>query len=168
MAPASAKLNPVPTIDPASPALAIATAMLSGFLVGILPVGLAEVAAVAIGVVQPPRLALAMLAAFTVAHVVAKMPWYALGTLAERVTHPRAQALTARARAMVGRYRHFGDGILALSAVTSVPPFHLAAIASGLVRIPFWRFTLLCLAGRAVRFGVLAAVPSLLRAWLAS
>ena len=157
----------MPTIDPSSPLLAVATALLTGFLVGILPVGLAEVAAVAIGVVQPPGLSLAMLAAFTVAHVAAKVPWYVLGTLAERVAHPRAQRLTERARAMVARYRHFGDGLLAVSALTSVPPFHLAAIASGLVRLPFWRFVLICLVGRAIRFGLLAAVPSVLRAWLA-
>jgi membrane protein YqaA with SNARE-associated domain len=156
----------VPTIDPQSPILALLTAFATGFAVGILPVGLAEVAAVAIGVVQPPKLALAMLVAFTVAHVAAKLPWYLLGMLADRSTHPRAQAFTARARDVVARYPGFGLGVLASSAVTSVPPFHLAAIASGIVRIPFMRFVIICLAGRAVRFGLLAAVPSLLRAWL--
>ena len=40
------------------------------------------------------------------------------------------------------------------------------SIASGLVRIPFGRFVLICLAGRSVRFGVLAAVPALIRAWI--
>ncbi len=156
----------MPTIDPQSPILALLTAFATGFAVGILPVGLAEVAAVAIGVVQPPKLALAMLGAFTVAHVAAKLPWYLLGTLAERSKHPRAQAFTSRARDVVAKYPGFGLGVLASSAVTSVPPFHLAAIASGIVRIPFMRFVIICLAGRAVRFGLLAAVPSLLRAWL--
>ena len=140
------------------------TALATGFAFGILPVGLAEVAAVAIGVVQPPGLAVAMLAAFTFAHVAAKLPWYVLGTRAERLQHPRAQAFTARARALIARYPGFGVGLLGVSALTSVPPFHLAAIASGLVRIPFGRFVLICLAGRTVRFGVLAAVPALVRA----
>lgn len=156
----------MPTIDPQSPVLALLTAFTTGFAVGILPVGLAEVAAVAIGVVQPPRLALAMLAAFTLAHVVAKLPWYALGMRAERLSHPRARAFTERARALTARYPGFGVGLLGASALTSVPPFHLAAIASGLVRIPFGRFVLICLAGRTVRFGVLAAVPTLIRAWI--
>ena len=156
----------VPTIDPQSPVLAVLTALATGFAVGILPVGLAEIAVVAIGVVQPPRLALLMLAAFTLAHVAAKLPWYALGVRAERLRHPRAQAFTARARALTATYPRFGVGLLAASALASVPPFHLAAIASGIVRIPFGRFVLICLAGRTVRFGVLAAVPGLIRAWI--
>ena len=156
----------MPTIDPQSPVLALITALATGFAVGILPVGLAEVAAIAIGVVQPPRLALAMLAAFTVAHVAAKLPWYALGTGAERLSHPWARAFTERARALTARYPRFGVAMLGVSALTSVPPFHLAAIASGLVRIPFGRFVLICLAGRMVRFGVLAAMPSLFQAWI--
>jgi membrane protein YqaA with SNARE-associated domain len=156
----------VPTIDPSSPLLAILTAAATGFAVGILPVGLAEVAAVAIGVVLPPGLALAMLAAFTVAHVGAKLPWYALGMAADRLRQPRAVAFTARARALVAKYPSFGFGLLFASALTSVPPFHLAAIASGIVRIPFVRFVLLCLAGRALRFGILAGAPLLLRLWL--
>ncbi len=154
----------MPTIDPQSPVLAVLTAFATGFALGILPVGLAEVAAIAIGVVQPPRLALAMLAAFTLAHVSAKLPWYALGARADRLRHPRARAFTERARALTARYPSFGIGLLGVSALTSVPPFHLAAIASGLVRIPFGRFVLICLSGRSVRFGVLAAVPVLLRA----
>lgn len=153
----------MPTIDPSSPLLAILTAAATGFAVGILPVGLAEVAAVAIGVVQPPALALAMLAAFTLAHVGAKLPWYALGVAADRLRQPRAVAFTARARALVEKYPSFGFGLLFASALTSVPPFHLAAIASGIVRIPFGRFVLLCVAGRALRFGILAGVPQLVR-----
>lgn len=157
----------MPTIDPQSPFLAVLTAFATGFALGILPVGMAEVAAVAIGVVQPPRLALAMLAAFTLAHVAAKLPWYALGMRADGLQQPRAMAFTERAKALTARYPTFGIGLLATSALTSVPPFHLAAIASGLVRIPFARFVLICLAGRAVRFGVLAAVPAFFRAWAA-
>lgn len=156
----------MPVIDPAAPILAIATAFASGFAVGILPVGLAEVAAVAIGIVQPPELALAMLGAFTLGHVGAKLPWYALGRAADRAKHPRAVAFVARARALVDRHPRYGSGLLAVSAVASVPPFHLAAIASGIVGIPFGRFVLICLGGRSVRFGVLAAVPALVRLWI--
>ncbi len=156
----------MPTIDPSSPLLAILVAAATGFSVGILPVGLAEVAAVGIGVVQPPGLALAMLAAFTLAHVVAKMPWYAPGRVAVRASHPRAQRFLNGARMLIARHTRYGTGLLAVSAITSVPPFHLAAIASGMVAIPFGRFLLICLAGRTVRFGVLAAVPALVRLWL--
>ncbi len=157
----------MPVIDSTSPFLAIATAFASGFAVGILPVGLAEVAAVALGLVQPPGLALAMLAAFTLGHVGAKLPWFALGRAADRASHPRAVAFVSRARALVERYPGYGAGLLAVSAVASVPPFHLAAIAAGIVGIRFAPFVLVCLAGRSVRFGLLAAVPALARLWTA-
>ncbi len=156
----------MPSIDPSSPLLAILVAAATGFSVGILPVGLAEVAAVGIGVVRPPGLALAMLAVFTLAHVAAKLPWYALGRVADRARHPRAQRFVNGARTLVVQHPRYGTGLLAVSALTSVPPFHLAAIAAGMVAIPFGRFVLICLAGRTVRFGVLAAVPALVRLWL--
>ncbi len=157
----------MPSIDPHSPILAVLTAFAMGFALGILPLGLAEVAAVAIGVVEPPGLALAMLAAFTLAHVAAKLPWYALGVRAERLRHPRAHAFTERARALAALYPSFGFGLLFASALTSMPPFHLAAIASGLVRLPLVRVVLICLAGRTMRFGALAALPALIRVWIA-
>ena len=91
----------MPSIDPSSPLLAILVAAATGFSVGILPVGLAEVAAVGIGVVRPPGLALAMLAVFTLAHVAAKLPWYALGRVADRARHPRAQRFVNGARTLV-------------------------------------------------------------------
>ena len=154
----------MPTLDLSSPLVALWSAAVVGFLVGVAPIGLAEVLAIAIGVVEPPRLALAMLVVFTVAHVAAKVLWYWIGAFADRVRHPRSQELIAKARALISRHPAYGSGVLAASAVFSVPPFHLAAIASGIVRIPFGRFFAVCLAGRAIRFGVLAAAPMLVRA----
>lgn len=150
-----------------SPVLAILSAGALGFVVGLFPVGLAEALAVAIGAVVPPALSLAMLAVFTVAHVMGKLPWYWLGWRAERVQHPRAKRFIARTREMLARRSAYGTGLLAAAAVASVPPFHLAAIAAGMVRYNFGAFLAVCLAGRAVRFAILASVPSLLRALLA-
>ena len=118
----------------------------------------------AIGLVHPPRLALAMALCFTVAHVAAKVPWYWVGTRADVVRWAWAQRGVARARAFLHERPAYGTGLLAVSAVTSVPPFHLASIAAGITAIPFGRFVLLCLVGRLLRFGVLGAFPSLLGA----
>ena len=153
-------------IYPAAPVAALAAAALAGFLTGILPVGLAEAGAIAIGIGAPPRLALAMLVAFTLAHVGAKLPWYWLGTVADRARSRRAVAAIAKARAFLGAHPAYGTGLLAVSAVASVPPFHLAAIAAGIVRIPVLRFTAICLGGRFVRFWILGAAPMLVRALL--
>lgn len=154
----------MPTLDLSSPLVALGSAAALGFLVGVAPIGLAEVLAVAIGVVEPPRLALAMLVVFTLAHVAAKALWYGVGAFADRVRHARSQELIAKARSLIERHPGYGSGVLAASAVLSVPPFHLAAIASGITRIPFGRFVAICVAGRAIRFGVLAAAPALVRA----
>lgn len=156
----------MPTIDLSSPALALWTALASGFVTGLIPIGLAEAAALAIGAVDPPGLSLTLLGVFTVAHVAGKVGWYFLGTRADRVTErsPRSHAFIARSRTMMARHPAYGAGVLATAALASVPPFHLAAIAAGIVRIPFWRFLVICLLGRAVRFGLIAAVPGLVRA----
>lgn len=131
---------------------------------------MAEALALGIGVVQPPGLALAMWVAFTVAHVAAKVPWYWVGTRADRFfvvgERKRAARFVERAREMLQKRPSYGAGVLLLSALASVPPFHLASIAAGMTRIPFVPFVVICLSGRLVRFGLLAAVPGALRAML--
>jgi membrane protein YqaA with SNARE-associated domain len=145
------------------------SAIVSGFVTGLIPIGLAEGAALAIGTLQPPERALALLALFTVAHVAGKAPWYFLGSTADRVTarHPRAKGEVAKARELMAKHPVYGLGVLAAAAFASVPPFHLAAIAAGIARLPVGRFLVVCLVGRALRFGLIAAVPSLVRALLA-
>lgn len=151
----------LPALDLSSPALALGSAALLGFLVGVVPIGLAEVLAIAIGAVRPRGLAIGMLALFTLTHVAAKVLWYWVGAYADRIRHERTQAFIARARSLLARHPGFGLGLLGASAVLSVPPFHLAAIAAGLTRLPFGRFVAICLAGRFLRFGVLAGVPTI-------
>jgi membrane protein YqaA with SNARE-associated domain len=116
------------------------------------------VAALGLGAIRPAGLSWALLAAFTVGHVAAKVPWYLIGRAADRAPHPRAQRMVDRARAMLAQRPTFGTGLLGVSALTSIPPFHLASIAAGILAIPCWRFLILCLAGRAIRFGLLGAV----------
>jgi membrane protein YqaA with SNARE-associated domain len=95
--------------------------------------------------------------------VAAKLPWYALGRHADRAMGRVGARYVARARALLDARPQYGLGVLGLSAVLSVPPFHLAAIAAGLTRLPFAPFLATCLAGRALRFGVLVTAPQLLR-----
>ncbi len=155
----------LPALDLSSPALALGSAALLGFLVGIVPVGLAEVLAVAIGSAKPRGLAVGMLAVFTLTHVAAKVLWYWVGAYADRIRYERTQRFITRARALLVRHPAFGLGLLGASAVLSIPPFHLAAIAAGLTRLPFGRFVAVCLAGRFLRFGALAGLPMIAR-WL--
>lgn len=144
------------------------SAIASGFLTSLVPIGLAEAAVLALGTAQPPAYALSLIGAFTLAHVAGKLVWYWLGTTADRVTErsPRTHAYVAKARALMSRHPVYGAGVLASAAVASVPPFHLAAIAAGIAKVPLWRFVLISLVGRAIRFGLIASVPSMVRSLL--
>lgn len=151
-------------LDLSSPALALFSAGILGVASGILPTGLAEVAALGIGVAAGAPLALGMWLTFTVGHVAAKLPWYWLGAHADRVVHGgRAERWIARARGLLAVRPHYGTGLLFVSALLSVPPFHVAAIAAGLVRIRLLPFLALCLLGRLLRFGLLVGAHGLLR-----
>lgn len=149
--------------DLSSPAVALGSAAVAGFSTGILPIGIAEALAVAIGVVLPVELAVGMWIAFTVAHVAAKTIWYWLGAHSDRVLNPWAKRHIDRSRAFLAARPSYSSGVLALSALTSVPPFHLSSIAAGITHMSFMRFLVISLSGRLVRFGVLAAAPWLLR-----
>lgn len=149
--------------DPSSPLLAAFTAFTLGAATGILPVGLAEASALAIGLVTPRWLAAVLCVTFTLGHVAAKLPWYSLGRHADRATGKWGARYVARARALLAARPEYGIGVLGLSAVLSVPPFHLSAIAAGLVGVPFTPFLATCLGGRLLRFGVLVTAPQLLR-----
>lgn len=155
----------MPAFDMSSPGAALWSAAAAGVATGILPIGLAEATALAIGLVSPRWLAFAMGLAFTLGHVAAKLPWYWLGAHADLAFGPWATRYVQRARAMLAARPSYGLGVLGLSAVASVPPFHLSAIAAGLTRLPFVPFVALCLGGRLVRFGVLVTAPALLRQW---
>lgn len=155
----------MPTLDVSSPAVAIASAILLGFLTGIIPIGMAEATAVAIGFVTPTWLAAAMWACFTLAHVAAKLPWYWIGSRADHLTSPWTVRHVKSAKSLLERHPSYGAGLLMFSATLSVPPFHFSAIAAGISKLPLSRFTAICVVGRAVRFGILVTAPGLLRHW---
>lgn len=143
--------------------VAVGSALAAGVATGILPIGLAEATALALGFAAPRWLAALLCVAFTVGHVGAKLPWYWLGRHADRVTQRWGATHLARARTFLASRPDYGRGVLALSAITSIPPFHLAAIAAGIVRVPPLPFTAICFAGRLLRFGALVTAPQLLR-----
>lgn len=150
--------------DLSSSALALLSAGMLGIASGALPTGLAEAAALGIGVVASPRLAVGMWLTFTLGHVAAKLPWYWLGAHADRVVQGgRAARWIAKARALLAARPQYGMGLLFVSALLSVPPFHLSAIAAGLVQLRAMPFVGLCLLGRLLRFGALIGAPGLLR-----
>lgn len=143
---------------------ALVSAFGAGVFSGAIPVTVAEATVLAAGAAMPSGpLTVAVLVVFTLGHVTGKGLWYWLGTLESRITHPRLRTWIDRARSVVSRHPRVGFGVAAASATVSVPPFHLLAIAAGMVRTP--PVPLFCVAfiGRLIRFGAIAASSSLVR-----
>ena len=153
-------------IDTSNWWVALISAAGVGFLLGALPVGAAEAVALAAGAIPSLHLRVSVIVAFTAGHVFGKALWYWLGTLEAHVTWPRLRAWIDRARALAAKHPRIGLGVTAASAVASIPPFHLIAIAAGLMRTSPALFLGVSFAGRLLRFGLLAAFPSLLRSMI--
>lgn len=150
-------------IDTSTWWLALGSAFLVGLLLGAIPAGAAEAVALAVAAIPSLYLRAGVLVTFTAGHVVGKVLWYWLGTLEGQVRYARLRAWIERARYLAARHPRVGLGVAATSAFASVPPFHLMAVAAGIVHSPPVPFFVVAFAGRLLRFAVLAAFPSLLR-----
>jgi membrane protein YqaA with SNARE-associated domain len=131
-----------------------------------------------------PWLALAAVVAF--AQISGKLFYYlaARGTLhLPAFMHRKPKALTARRerwhqrtkrmRAWVDRltekchrHPHWMTGTYGVSAVVGLPPFMATTVLAGLAQMPMTTFLAAGLAGRFIRFSLLAASPALLSGWL--
>jgi membrane protein YqaA with SNARE-associated domain len=150
-------------IDTSTWSIALLSAFGVGFLLGALPVGAAEAIALAAAGIPSMHLRVGVILTFTTGHVAGKALWYSLGRLETRVSRPRLRKWIDKSRAIAVRHPRFGLGVMAMSALASVPPFHLTAVAAGLVHTPALPFLTVSFVGRLVRFATLAAFPSLLR-----
>jgi len=148
----------------ASPGSAIGAAAALGFLFGAIPVGAAEMLAIGAGAVRPRTLIIPLVVALSAGHVAGKMVWYWIGTLEARVTQPRLRSWVEQPQVLRRQYPQLGTGLLATSALASVPPFHLMVVAAGIGRIPLPTVVLTSFAMRLLRFGLIAAFPTVLRA----
>jgi membrane protein YqaA with SNARE-associated domain len=150
-------------IDESTWWMAVVSALVIGFILGAVPAGASEAVALGAGTLPSIHLRMSVIVALTAGHITGKVLWYWLGRLGWRVTHPRLHQWVERARTLAMRHPKVGITVTATSAVASVPPFHLMAVAAGLVRTSPVPFFIVAFLGRLVRFGALAAFPSLVR-----
>ena len=149
--------------DFSSPEAALLSACLLGGLMGAVPVGGAEVLILLIAGLEPRTLVVPLVLVMTAGHVLGKLLWYWAGTQHHRVRQPWVRRQVDAAERFLRSRPRIGLGALTASALVSIPPFHLTAIAAGVIRSPLIVFVLVAFAGRAVRFGVIAMVPHLVR-----
>lgn len=146
----------------ASPGVALFAAFGLGLLFGAIPVGGSELLAIAAGAVTPRSMIVPLLLVLTAGHALGKLLWYWLGRFGSRIRHARVQAWIAEAHRFAEQHPRLEVGVLLMSAFASVPPFHLAVVGAGVVRVPVWTFLGTAFVGRLVRFGVVAGVPGVL------
>ena len=138
-----------------------AGAFAAGAISSVVPLVAIEVfvvgAALALGPAPAPLAAIVLLAA--AGQLAGKLPIY-YATRGAAGLAGRHRARLERARAWVAR-RRSKSLVLASSAVLGLPPFSLAATAAGALAVPVRTFSAVVLAGRALRFALLAAAALL-------
>jgi len=143
----------------ATPGGALVSALVLGWVMGAIPTGAAELLVLAIASVRPQALVLPLVLVMTAGHVAGKLVWYWAATQQHRVRQPWLRRHLDLADNFLHRHPTFGVSALVSSAVVSLPPYHLAVIGAGLVRMPLWLFLSASFAGRATRFVVIASIP---------
>ncbi|QRP48715.1 hypothetical protein [Amycolatopsis sp. FDAARGOS 1241] len=79
-----------------------------------------------------------------------------------KVIRAKVEALRERCR----RHPHWMAGTYGVSSLVGLPPFMATSVLAGMVRMRLVTFVAAGLAGRWVRFSVLAAAPALFTGWL--
>lgn len=117
------------------------------FLVGLIRLAVADAG-------QLPGIVIAS----SVGQMVAKVGMYYAGQGLLELPRGRYKAKIEIVRRKIEAWRTKPYMIYALSAVFGLPPFYLTVLAAGAMKIRFRVFLVIGLAGRLVRFGVIAAV----------
>jgi membrane protein YqaA with SNARE-associated domain len=116
----------------------------------------------AIAATRQPDLA-ALVIATALGQMVAKLGWYMAGSGATSLPFPSARRRVERLRVASERHRQLGTAGLVASATLGLPPFAIISVVSGIARIGVVLFLTVGLAGRLVRFSVVALAPGLIR-----
>jgi membrane protein YqaA with SNARE-associated domain len=132
----------------------------------VIPVIHAELFLIAVSALSPPAAlpGLALLAAL--GQMLGKSAMYVGGDGIRRAS-ARLQRATARYRRKMERWRHGDAGLVLVSSFTGLPPFALISVVAGAFEIRFRTFFLFGFAGRLGRFGIVLALPQVVKGLLA-
>jgi membrane protein YqaA with SNARE-associated domain len=130
------------------------------FAAGVLPGFALELYVVGVGSLVGRAEILPLILLSASGQVLGKVVVYAVAAAGGSLTG-RACVARGRWRALSGRMSRCVPLIVFVSALASVPPYHLTTIACGVSRSGVVPFALAGFAGRAFRTGVLIAMPRL-------
>ena len=152
--------------DLPSTLLSLTTVVAISIASAVIPVVNAELYVLGLGSITPrPMLPLVLVLA-TLGHMAGKSLMYGAARGVERLSFPALQRRIEKARAKLENRTTLGGTLVFVSAATGFPPFYVVTVAAGAMRYSFPMFFVLGLAGRLLRFGVLATVPHLARTLL--
>lgn len=138
------------------------TTFSAALLGSLLPIGNTDLMVLAAASASAPEDAIVVIMSAAVADT--KSLLYQVGGGAVRLPagtiNMRIERALARARQMKG----IGSFTLLASASRGIPPFYFFSIASGALAVGFRRFVLIGLAGRAIRFAGVVALPQIIKA----
>ncbi len=142
----------------------ILSTMIGCFIGSLVPVINTEVIVLAAAAAAPPELAVLLVLVASTTQMAAKSILYLAGSGLLRLPPGWLGKRVEKALAGAHARQAASGAVLFASASTGFPPFYVVSVASGAVRLDFRRFLLLGFLGRTLRFGVLVAVPQLVKA----
>lgn len=134
-------------------------------LSALIPVMNAEVYLLGASALLPRSLALPLVVAASAGQMIGKMVMYFAARGALRLPNARLQRAVATVHARYANRAAVDGPVLFSSAALGFPPFYIVTVAAGVLRIPVWRFLVVGLCGRLLRFGVIVLAPQLVREW---
>ena len=144
----------------------LGSAFVLSFLGGFLPVFSVELYLVSISALAGHGMMFPVVFGCTLGQVVSKAFFYYAGSGVIRMPFRNQAAALERWRERMQNFRFGKDALLFLSAFIGVPPYYVTPILAGTLRLGLTRFVVTSLIGRALRFGLIYAFPSVLRRWL--
>jgi len=140
-----------------------AGALAVGFFAGMFPIISIELFLIALSRLSIHTLAqfVAAIVLAAVGHQVAKTITYYAGVGA--LERGKMKERLDKVRPKIEKWNKRPGLVLFLAATVGIPPLYIIGfIAEPLMKIPFWRFTIVCFLGRVGRYGVMSIVPWLL------
>lgn len=123
---------------------------------GLIPLVNAEVLVAGAAVAAPPGYVIPVIAVCSLGQMAAKVGLYAGARWLPERLPAKARARLDRAAEKTGRLEEAGFTLVLVSGILGIPPFYLITLAAGALRMNLTWFVVVGLAGRLVRFTVIA------------
>jgi len=131
------------------------------FISGFVPIVNAEIFLIFVSSLVTKSLFLPVLLLASIGQMTAKAVLFFSGMGVVKISLKRYQSKINETMAKMQKWESKVDLLIFLSAFTGFPPFYIITIVSGIIRHNFFRFFIVGLAGRVLRFGIVMLFPQI-------